>query len=155
MWEWPKPQLLFTDHPQPRQTVRLDDQKENDQGAEDHRLQITHKVDRYRKTGEAWRVVEKDWQEHDEGSAEERAQDAAETADDNHKQNLERPVDLERAGLDGARIDKGPHRAGDAAVKRAQGKGEQFGAQRADADDLGGNVHVTDRHPGAPNAAAD
>ena len=105
--------------------------------------------------GEAWRVVEKDRQEHDEGSAEERTQNAAETANDDHEQDLEGAVDLERAGLDGARVDKGPHRAGDAAVKRAQGKGEQLGAQRADADNFGGNVHVTDRHPGAPDAAAD
>ena len=90
----------------------------------------------------------------DEGGAEEGAEDAAEAADDDHEQDLERAVDLEGAGLDRARIDEGPHRTGDAAVERAQGEGQQLCLQRADADDLGGDVHVADRHPGAPDAAA-
>src|SRR5271165_7065126 len=59
MRERPEPQLLLADRPQPRQAVRLDDQEEDDQRAEDHRLQIGHQIDRNLEPGEARRVVEK------------------------------------------------------------------------------------------------
>src|SRR5512139_3682359 len=38
--ERPQPQLLLADRPQPRQAVRLDDQEEDDQRAEDHELGV-------------------------------------------------------------------------------------------------------------------
>src|SRR5271165_1475083 len=59
MRERPEPQLLLADRPKSRQTVRLDDQEEDDQRAEDHRLQIGHEIDRNIGPGEARRVVEK------------------------------------------------------------------------------------------------
>ncbi len=89
--------------------------------------QIGHQIDRHLEPDEPRRVIEQDRQQHDEGGAEERAEDAAEAADDDHEQDLERAVDVEGAGLDRARIDEGPHRAGDAAVERADGEGEQLG----------------------------
>src|SRR5437763_16306527 len=107
MRERPEPQLLLADRPKARQAVRLDDQEKDDKRAEDHRLQIGHQIDRNLTPGEALRVVEKNRQEHDESGAEERAEDAAESADDDHKQDLERAVDFEGAGLDRARVDKG------------------------------------------------
>src|SRR5271166_986676 len=45
MRERPEPQLLLADRPKSRQTVRLDDQEEDDQRAEDHRLQIGYEID--------------------------------------------------------------------------------------------------------------
>ena len=46
------------------------------------------------------------------------------------------------------------HRAGDAAIERADGEGRELGLHRPDADQLGGDVHVADRHPRAADAAA-
>ena len=40
MRERPQPQLLLAGRPQPRQAVRLDDQEEDDQRAEDHELEV-------------------------------------------------------------------------------------------------------------------
>src|SRR5690242_20165775 len=40
VWEWPHPEFLLADLPQPRQPVRLDHQEEDDQGADDHELQL-------------------------------------------------------------------------------------------------------------------
>ena len=36
----PHPQFLLRDLPQPREAVRLDDQEEDDQRADDHELQV-------------------------------------------------------------------------------------------------------------------
>ena len=47
-----------------------------------------------------------------------------------------------------------PERPGHAAVEGADREREQLGLQHRDADDLGGDVHVADRHPGAAEAAA-
>src|SRR5580704_1913882 len=154
MGERPEPQLLLADGPEPRQAVGLNDQKEDDQRAEDHRLQIGHQINRNLEPGKARRVVEKNRQQHNESGAEEGAEDAAEAADDDHEQDLERAVYLKGAGLDRARIDEGPHCPGDAAVERAQGERQQFRLQRADADDLRSDIHIADRHPGAPDATA-
>src|SRR5260370_17715527 len=90
MREGTEAQLLLADGPEPRQTVGLDDQKEDDQRAEDHRLQIGHQIDRNLQPGEARRVVEKNRQQHNEGGAEERAQDAAEAPQHDNEQHLER-----------------------------------------------------------------
>src|SRR5580704_15798115 len=154
MGERPEPQLLLADGPEPRQAVGLNDQKEDDQRAEDHRLQIGHQINWNLEPGKARRVVQKNRQQHNEGGAEEGPEDAAEAADDDHEQDLERAVYLKGAGLDRARIDEGPHRPRDTAVERAQGERQQFCLQRADANDLRSNIHITDRHPGAPDAAA-
>ncbi len=51
-------------------------------------------------------------------------------------------------------MDKGPQRAGDPDHERADGKGRELGAERADADDLGGDVHVAGRHPHPPDPPA-
>src|SRR5262245_65573272 len=38
--ERPQPELFFRDRPQPGEPVRLDDQEEHDQGAEQHELDV-------------------------------------------------------------------------------------------------------------------
>src|SRR3546814_9499071 len=73
---------------------------------------------------------------------------------DDHEQNLERAVDLEGQRLHRARIDEGPEGAGNADVEGADGKGRELRPEGADANDLGSDVHVASRHPGAPDATA-
>ncbi len=107
--------------------------------------------------GNAQRVrhlIEQDRQDQDEGRAQERAQDRAEAADDHHEQQLERPVDVEGQRLPGAEIDEGPERTGDADHERGHGKGRELGIERPDAHQLGGDIHVADRHPLPAEVAA-
>src|SRR5260221_615220 len=151
----PEPQLLLSDLPEPRQAARLDDEEKHDKPAEDHVLEIGQHVDRYGKSEPQSGAIEEKRRQDEKGGAEERAEDAAEAADDHHEENLERAVDVEGERLDAAGIDERPQRPGNADVERADGKGRELGGKRLDADDLGGDVHVADRHPRAPDAAAD
>src|SRR3546814_16648293 len=73
---------------------------------------------------------------------------------DDHEQNLERAVDLDGQRLHRARIAEGPEGAGNADVEGADGKVRELRPERADADDLGSDVHVARRHPGATDATA-
>src|SRR3546814_1512676 len=75
--------------PEPRQAVRLDDKEEDDQGAEHHEFQVRDDLDGDLQPEQGWHVAQQDRQQHDEGGAEEGAEDRAETADDDHEQNLE------------------------------------------------------------------
>ncbi len=83
----------------------------------------------------------------DERGAEEAAHDRAQTADDDHEQQLERTIDDERRRLPRAQVDEAPQRAGHADEERADREGCELGVHRTDADHLGGHVHVADRHP--------
>src|ERR1700676_1297844 len=38
--EWPHPQLLFSDLPQPGEAARLDGEEEDDEGTDNHELQV-------------------------------------------------------------------------------------------------------------------
>src|SRR5215469_2756066 len=76
MREGPKAQLLLADLPQARQPMRLDHEKEDDEPAKDHQLDVRHQP---RRQGKPQRQldrmgdrVEEDRQQHDEGGAEER-----------------------------------------------------------------------------------
>src|SRR5271169_4356344 len=64
--------------PQPRQTFGLDNQEEDNQRAEDHRLQIGHEIDRNLDPAGRGALSTKDRGQHDEGGTEQRAQNAAE-----------------------------------------------------------------------------
>src|SRR5918996_4465239 len=93
IWKRPAAQLLLSDLPQPGEPVRLDDQEEDDQSAEDHELDMGDQVCRHVDAEQRRRIVQENRQQHDEGGAEERTEDAAEAADDDHEQDLERAVD--------------------------------------------------------------
>src|SRR5437879_961754 len=95
----PQSQLLFRDLPEPRQTARLHDQEEDDQSAEDHQLDLLLEGDGQPEPDRVRRVREDDRHQHDEGGAEERAQDAAQAADDHHEEDEKRDADVERQGL--------------------------------------------------------
>src|SRR3546814_13972037 len=99
--------------------------------------------------------LQHDRRQHDEGGAEERAEDRPEPADDHHEQDLEGAVDVEGQRLPRAEAQEPPHGAGDADHEGADGEGAQLRNQRPDADDLGGDVHVADRHPRPAGLAAD
>ena len=100
------------------------------------------------------RVVEENRQQHHETGAEKGAENTPEAADDDHEQDLEGALDVERQRLDARGVDERPERARDADVERADAESEQLGAQRTDADDLGREVHVADRHPHSADPAA-
>ena len=93
------------------------------------------------------RVGQEDRHQHDEGGAEERAEHAAQPADDDHEEHEERQVDVERQRLGAAEVEEDELGARHPAVERADREGEELGAERAHADDLGRDVAVADRHP--------
>src|SRR5215471_5554852 len=154
MREGPETQFLLADLPQPGQAVGLDGEEEEDQGTEDHQLEVRGKG--LADTAAKKRVggdVQQDRQQHDEPGAEEGPQDASHPADDYHEEDLEGAVQVEGLRLDRAQVREGPQRPGDAAVEGADAEGEELGLQHRDPDDLRGDVHVADRHPRAAQAA--
>src|ERR1700737_1026215 len=109
----PEAQLLLSGLPEARQTERLDRQKEDDQRSKNHQLEVGGEAltdaAREERMG---RDVQEDGQQHDEGCAEEGAEHAPETADDDHEQNLEGASQIEGLRLDGTQVRERPERAG-------------------------------------------
>src|SRR5688572_9997594 len=93
--ERPQAQLFLADLPQPRQSMRLHDEKEDDQASEHHQLDVLLKRHVHVQPDHVRRIGEKDGHEDDEGGPEERAQDAAEAADDDHEEDEKRQRDVE------------------------------------------------------------
>src|SRR5260221_14141061 len=93
MRERPEPQLLLGDLPQPGQAVRLDDQEEDDQAAEDDGLGVGHERVRYlypqRGLQRLGGQVQQDREEGNEGRSQEGAEDRAHAADDHHEEDAE------------------------------------------------------------------
>src|SRR5687768_7524111 len=89
MRERPQPQLLLGDLPEAGKAVRLDDEEEDDEPAEDDELQVGHRgvrdldSDGVRQPPRS--EVEEDGKERDEGRPEEAAEDRAHAADDDHE----------------------------------------------------------------------
>src|SRR6267142_6023690 len=134
--ERPQPQFLLGDLPEPRQPLGFHDQKEDDESAEDHQLDLLLQRHRQPHPDEMGHVGQEDRHQQDEAGAEERAQDAAEAADDDHEQHEERERDVEGLRLRAAEIKEHELGAGHPAEKGRDGEGEELGAERADADDL-------------------
>src|SRR5439155_8521409 len=86
----PEPQLFPEDRPQPRQPLRLDDQKKHDQRAEGHEFEMRDHCRRERDAEHARQLVEEDRQDRDEGGTEKTAENRAEPTDHHHEQELER-----------------------------------------------------------------
>src|SRR5262249_61208697 len=91
--ERPEPQLLLRDLPEPRQSVRLDHEEENDQAAEHHELDLLLQRHRQYEPDHVRHVGEEDRDQDDEGGPEEAPEDAAQPADDHHEQADTRAVD--------------------------------------------------------------
>src|SRR5262245_4355093 len=83
----PHPQFLLPDLPKPCQASRFGNQEENDQSTNDHESQVLNCRGIKRHAEELRGKAQDDRQSPDEGSAEERAHQAAQSADDDHKQD--------------------------------------------------------------------
>src|SRR6266852_8574612 len=142
----PEPQLFLGDLPQARQAQRLDHEEKDDERAEQDQGQVGHqsrgKGEAERALDRGGREVHEDRQEHDEGGAEERSQDAADSADDDHEEDSEGKLELESRRFDRSQIYKRVKRASHATVKGTDGKRKELGFHHRDSDDLGGDVHV-------------
>src|ERR671931_606992 len=75
--ERPQPELFFPDRPQPGEPVRLHDQEEYDEGAEQHEFDMRDRRRRQADSQEARQLIEEDRGQHDEGGPEERSEDRA------------------------------------------------------------------------------
>src|SRR5204863_8375385 len=115
-----EPNLLLAGRPKSSKAMGFDDQQPADQGPCDNEDQERHGLDRDRDADGVRYLIEQDRQHQDEGGAEERAEDRAEPADDDHEQDLERTVDVEGERLPGAEIDERPQRAGNTDDKGRQ-----------------------------------
>src|SRR5262245_17710796 len=73
----PQAKLFLRDLPQSREPVRLHDQEEDDERAEDHQLELFLQRHRQLEADRVGHVGEEDRHEQDEAGAEERAQHAA------------------------------------------------------------------------------
>lgn len=98
-------------------------------------------------------VAQQDRQQRDEHRAEERAGDAAEAADDDHRQVLDRQAQLKLLEVDRL-AEMAEQRGGDARVERAEPEGQQLVAGNVDADHRGSDVLVADSDQGAPDPGA-
>src|SRR5262249_22149234 len=93
MRERPQSQLLLGDLPKSGEPVRLDDEEEDDESAEDHDLELLLQGNGHRHAEGMGGVGQQDGDEHDEGGAQKGAEDTAQTADDDHEEHQERHVD--------------------------------------------------------------
>src|SRR4029434_3364951 len=114
----PQTKLLLGDLPEPRESVRLHDQEEYEYPAEHHELDLLLQRHRHGEAQRVGRIREEDRYHHDEGGAEERAQDAPQPADDHHEQHEEREVDVEGERLRAAEVEEHVLRARHPAVER-------------------------------------
>src|SRR5438132_13147152 len=89
MRERAQAQLPIGEVADPGEALRLDDQEEDDQPAEDDRLQVRHDgvrdLDAEELVDPARGEIEKDGEQRDEGGAEKRTEDRADAADDDHE----------------------------------------------------------------------
>ena len=110
----PEPHLVLCDLPQSGEPVRFDDQEEHDQGAEDHQLDVrkdgVRDFDAEQVRDAAEQQAEEDRQQDDERRAEEGAEDRAHAAEDDHKENAKRQVEVECLGLHRPQVAEGVQR---------------------------------------------
>src|SRR5438552_13584157 len=130
--------------PQTVQTLGLNEEEKNDEGAEQQEAEIPNQVqDGFRlEEHSAERlhgVADHDGQQGDEDGPEDRAQHEAEPADDDHGQVVDGDADLELLVVGDTEEVRVEH-AGDAGVERRDREGQQLVAEDVDADDLGCDV---------------
>src|SRR6267378_6969814 len=74
--KWPHPELLLADLPQPGEAARLDREEEDDQGANDHQLNVFDGCSANRHTEGVGQAAQHDRQTPDQGGAEKRTDQA-------------------------------------------------------------------------------
>src|SRR4029079_9986308 len=148
----PDPELLLSNLPESREAVRLPDQEQDDEHADDHRGQVHDIIGAYVDADHRQEIAQEYGQDPDEGGTEIAADQAAETADDHHEEYLERQGDRKGGGRDRAQIEEDEHGDGDAENIGGDRESRELGDERAHAHELGRDIHVADHHPGAPDA---
>src|SRR5205085_1169556 len=88
----PQSQLFLSYGPETGQAVRLDDQEEHDQRAENHEFDVGDGRGGQRDAERRGQLVQHERKDHDEGGAQEGAEDRSQSADDHHEEQLERAV---------------------------------------------------------------
>src|SRR6185312_7381102 len=89
-----------------------------------------------------------DRQQRDENRTQYRTQHRAEPADDDHREVVDRDVDLELLVIGDAEV-VALERSGNSGEERRDGKGVELVLEDVDADDLSGDVLVADGDKGA------
>src|SRR6266545_253354 len=143
--------------PESVEPLRLDDEEEDDEGAEQDEAQVgddvQHGPRREQEPAEyLHQVADGDGQQGDEDRAEDGAEHRTEAADDDHGQIVDGHGDLELLVVGDAQIVRVEH-ARHAGIEGRDGEGEQFVAEDVDADDLRGDVVVADGDERAAGAA--
>src|SRR5699024_11747382 len=99
MRERPQAQLVLSCRPQPRQTMRLDNQEPHNEHTEQHELQMRSSGCTQTYTNEIAQLrqsqTDQDRQHNDESRAEKIAHDGTQPTDDDHEQQQQRHVQPE------------------------------------------------------------
>src|SRR5512144_3026129 len=112
----PDPELLLPDLPEPGEAVWLDDEEDDDQRTEADQLQLAQEPRLHIPAHHCVEgPVQEQREESDERRAEERAHHRTQATDDDHEEDLERALQIERLRLDRAQVGERPERAGDPA----------------------------------------
>src|SRR5450830_354500 len=125
--ERPQTQFFLGDLPQASQSMRLDNQEEDNQRAKQHQLDMRHRgigerqVQQLRQRRQD--VIEKNRQQQDECRSQKSAQNATDTTDDDHEQNPERQIQRKAIRLHRTEITERIQRTGHTAEERTDGKG--------------------------------
>src|SRR5436305_13720659 len=156
--EWPDTEVAPDVAPQAVQPLGLQHGEHDEEGAEQGKAQRGNQVayGRVREQHAAERlhdVADHDGQQRYEECPEDRPQDGAEPADDDHRQVVDRHADLELLVVRDAEV-VGIQHARHPGIERRDGECQQLVAENVDADDLGRDVVVADGDERAPDATA-
>src|SRR5215831_20525949 len=134
--ERPHPQFLLANLPQPGKPGRFDDQKQHDQCADDHELDVLNRRGMHGYAEFRRQITQHDRQNENERGAKERPGQAAETTDDDHEENKEAQIDVEDRRFGAAIPEKHQKRSGDTAVERGCRECQQLCLQQSDTNEV-------------------
>src|SRR5690606_27729744 len=143
----PYAQLFLAYAPEPGQSVRLNDQKEDDQSAEHHVLDVGCRVNAQCQPEHVGDIGKQHRYKNHEGGPKETAHDGTQPANNDNEEQLQGTIQIECQGLPGAQVNIGPQGASDSDNEGADRKGRELGVNRSYADDRRGDVHVANCHP--------
>src|SRR5262249_28109434 len=108
--------------PQTRQPIGLDDEKEDDQPAENHQLNIRNQVSRHSADKQGGSVVNQYGQQDNKRRPQKRAQNATQTTDDHHKEQPEGTIEFKRRDIHRGQKHKAIESTSDAGIERTDSK---------------------------------
>src|SRR5882762_10253790 len=156
--ERPDTEIVADITPQAVQPIRLDDQEQDDERAEQHETEVGDQVEHGLRGEEdpaegLHRVTDANGEQGDEDGPEDRAQHRAEPTDDDHGQVVDGDRDLELLVVGDAEKVR-VQDPGDPGIEGRDGERQQLVTEDVDADQLGGDVMVADGDERAADAAA-